>query len=113
MKWYQVEGIEDLNKPFIKKIKAGSKSICIVCCDGEIFALSATCPHAGGDLSYGWCNNGKLICPIHRYSFDLHSGKGSEGQNDYINTYPVKVEGGAVYVGVGGFWERLKQGFNT
>jgi len=107
MKWYRVP-VEDINKPFIKKIKAGTKSICLVGYEGKIFALGATCPHAGGDLSIGWCNNGKLVCPFHRYSYDLETGKGSTGQNDYINTYPVEIREQSVYIGVSTFWEKLK-----
>jgi nitrite reductase/ring-hydroxylating ferredoxin subunit len=113
MKWVKIPGIEHIDQPFIKKVKAGNKSICLVGYEGKIFALSAKCPHAGGDLSQGWCNNAKLICPVHRYSYDLHSGKGSAGQNDYIDTFPVKIEDDAIFVGISNFWERLKQGFNT
>jgi nitrite reductase/ring-hydroxylating ferredoxin subunit len=113
MKWYRIPGVEITDKPFIKKIKAGNKSICLVGYEGRLFALSARCPHAGGDLSLGWCNNGKLICPIHRYSFDLQTGKGSEGQNDYINSYTIKIEGEFIYIGVDSFWEKIKQAFNT
>jgi len=113
MKWYKIPGIENIGQPFIKRITAGNKTICVVGYEGEIFALSAHCPHAGGDLSMGFCKNGKLICPVHRYSYDLHSGKGNEGQNDYINTYPVKIVENSIYIGIYSFWERLKQGFNT
>lgn len=76
-----------------------------------MFALSAKCPHAGGDLTGGWCKEGKLICPLHRYSYDLQTGKGSEGQNDYIDKYPVEVKDDAVYVGIESFWEKLKEAF--
>jgi len=113
VKWHKVPGIEDKGQPFIKKVKAGNKTVCLVGYEGKVFALSYRCPHAGGDLSYGWCNNGKLVCPIHRYSFDLQTGKGSEGQNDYIDSFPVKIEDGEIYVGIYSFWERLKQGFDT
>jgi nitrite reductase/ring-hydroxylating ferredoxin subunit len=112
MKWYKIPGIQ-IDKPFIKRVKAGDKVICLVGYEGEIFALSAKCPHAGGDLSLGWCNNGKLICPFHRYSFDLHTGKGSEGQNDYINTYPVEIKDQTIYIGVSSFWERVKEAFKA
>ena len=78
MKWYKVPGITTTGQPFIKKIKLRSKTICLVNYDGELFGLSAGCPHAGGDLTQGWCKNSKLICPVHRYSYDLHTGKGSD-----------------------------------
>ena len=107
MKWYKIPGIQTTTEPFIKKVKAGDKSICLVGYEGEIFALSSRCPHAGEDLSWGWCKNKKLICPIHRYSYDLDTGKGSEGQNDYVDTYPVKIKDDDIYIGVDSFWEKL------
>jgi nitrite reductase/ring-hydroxylating ferredoxin subunit len=111
MKWYKIPGIQNSAQPFIKKVKAGSKNICLVGYEGKIFALSARCPHAGGDLSAGWCKDEKLVCPIHRYSYSLQTGKGSEGQNDYIDTYPVKIKENDIYIGITGFWEKIKQGF--
>ncbi len=111
MKWYKIPGIQPSSQPFIKKAKAGGKTLCLVGFEGKIFALSARCPHAGGDLTAGWCKEGKLICPIHRYSYSLETGKGSEGQNDYIDSYPVEVRDDAIYVGISSFWEKFKQAF--
>lgn len=111
MIWFQIPGLQFTSQPFIKKVKAGGKSICLIGYEGDIFALSAKCPHAGGDLSAGWCKNDELICPVHRYSYNLQTGKGAEGQNDYIDVFPVKVEDGHVYVGISSFWERLKEAF--
>ena len=109
MKWYKIPGIQSSDKSFIKKIKAGNKYICLVGYNGDIFALSAKCPHAGGDLSAGWCHDGKLVCPFHRYSYNLQTGKGSDGQNDYINTYPVEVKGKDIYIGITSFWDKVKE----
>ncbi len=111
MTWYEIPGVKPTGKPFIKRVKAGSKTICLVGYKNEIFALSAKCPHAGGDLTQGWCKEGKLICPLHRYSFDLRTGKGSEGQNDYIDSYPVEIKDDSIYIGIDSFWEKLKQAF--
>lgn len=112
MKWYKVPEVKKTNKPFIKKVKIANKSICLVGYEGEVFAVSATCPHAGGDLSRGWCKEGKLVCPIHRFSYNLHSGRGSEGQNDYVETYPVELRGEDIYIGITGFWEKIKKAFS-
>jgi nitrite reductase/ring-hydroxylating ferredoxin subunit len=111
MKWYKIHDIQPDRKQFIKKVKAGGKTLCLVSFDNQVFALSARCPHAGGDLSAGWCKNRKLICPVHRYSYSLDTGKGSEGQNDYIESYPVEIRDNSVYVGISSFWEKLKQAF--
>jgi len=111
MEWYKIPAISPGGKPFIKKVKAGGKTICLVGLDDEVFAVSAKCPHAGGDLAAGWCKEGKLVCPVHRYSYSLETGRGSEGQNDYIDTYPVEIRDDGVYVGISSFWEKFKNAF--
>lgn len=111
MKWYKVLDNSNLKYPFIKKVTAGNTSICLVGVDGEINALSSRCPHAGEDLSYGWCKDGKLVCPVHRFSYNIHTGRGSEGQGDYIQTYPVEMRSDGVYVGITSKWELIAQLF--
>jgi len=111
MEWYKIPDLKYTGQTFIKRVKAGGKTICLVGYDNQVFALSAKCPHAGGDLTQGWCKDGKLICPIHRYSFDLKTGKGSEGQNDYIDSYPIEIRDGLVYIGITSLWEKIKQAF--
>lgn len=111
MKWYRINELFDTAQPFIKKVQAGDKTLCLVGYNGQIFALGAKCPHAGEDLTRGWCADGKLVCPYHRFSYNLETGRGSTGQNDYVATYHVKVEHGHVYVGVETFVEKLKQLF--
>ncbi|RCH55881.1 Rieske (2Fe-2S) protein [Mucilaginibacter hurinus] len=107
MKWYKVDGVQFTGQPFIKLVKPGGKSICLVSDAGELFALSSVCPHAGANLAGGWCNDGEIICPFHRYSYSLKTGRGAKGQNDYVDTYPVKVENGVVFIGITSFWERI------
>ena len=108
MKWYPVPDIEDSEKPFIKKIKIADKGICVVGYQGKVYAVSAECPHAGFDLSEGWCENGKLICPLHGYAFDLKTGRGA---NDYLKTFPVKIENKAIFVGTPTIWDDIKSIF--
>lgn len=37
---------------------------------------SRLCPHMGGPLDQGRIANGEVICPWHRYRFDLGTGEG-------------------------------------
>ncbi len=111
MEWHKVPDIQLDGQPFIKKVKVAGRILCLVGVEDKVYALAAKCPHAGGDLSNGWCKDGKLICPIHRYSYDITTGKGSEGQNDYIANYPVEIRDNGIYVGINSFWGKLKQLF--
>ncbi|WDF53460.1 Rieske (2Fe-2S) protein [Mucilaginibacter sp. KACC 22063] len=111
MKWLQVGEVGDFEK--ITKIEVAGKKLCVINYGGELFALASKCPHAGADLSKGWCEKGKLICPYHRYSYDLLTGRGSEGQNDFVNTYPVKVENNYIFIGISSFWETFMNIFTS
>lgn len=111
MKWYKIPDIKDINKPFIKKVQAGRKNICLVGFEGEIYAIAATCPHAGFDLSEGLCVKGKIVCPYHRYTYNLTTGKGGEGQNDFVETYEVDIRDNDIYVCISSVWDKIKQAF--
>jgi len=111
MAWYKVADVAGLSAPFVVKINAGGKQLCLVNVDDKLYALAATCPHARADLSKGWCDNGKIVCPFHRYQYDLNTGRGAPGQNDYINTYAVEQREDGVYVEVRSFFESFKNRF--
>ncbi len=88
----------------IKKIKVAGKAICLVRTKGKWLAVGSRCPHAGADLSQGWCEGNKIVCPFHRHKFDLQTGKGDVGQGNFINTYPLKEENGHLYVAIRKPW---------
>ena len=84
------------------------KKLCLVKEQGMLYVIENTCPHAGGILSGGWCKNGHIICPIHRWEYSLKNGRGASGQGDYINTYPVDQREDGIYIGLKkSFWKRL------
>jgi len=107
MKWYKVAEVGDITEQ-VSKINAGGKKLCLINNQSQFFALGSKCPHAGADLTNGWCENKKLICPFHRYSYDLETGKGSPGQNDFVPAYPVEIRDNDIYVGIPSFWDKLK-----
>ena len=101
MKWYKVFDNEVLQKTdFIKAVTVNGKKLCAVKSGDELFITQAYCPHAGAGLSGGWCKDGKLICPFHRYEYDLKTGKGAVGQGDYIDVYSLEKREDGIYVGL-------------
>ncbi len=107
LQWVKVLEAEDAETTFIRKVKAGNRSLCMVGFEGKVFAVSAQCPHAGAELVGGWCEDGKIVCPIHRYQYDLETGRGTEGQGDYVETFPVEVREDGIYVQVKKRWSFL------
>lgn len=106
-RWYKIED-EIPEEDFIRQILVAGKKLCLVRNQGKLHLLQNSCPHAGGILSGGWCSKGKIICPVHRYEYDLENGRGAEGQGDYIDLYPLKQEEGIWYAG---FRQNLFQRF--
>ncbi|HEY8944951.1 MAG TPA: Rieske (2Fe-2S) protein [Polyangiaceae bacterium] len=56
--------------------------------DGSVFATQAECPHRKGPLSDGLLGKSTLVCPLHEWKFDLHTGKSLNG-NCELTVYRV------------------------
>lgn len=100
MNWIRIFDREIIQQPdFVTAAHIQGKKLCIIKSGPQIFVTQRKCPHAGADLSQGWCKKEKLICPHHRYQYDLHTGRGAEGQGDAIRIYPVENRPDGIYVG--------------
>jgi nitrite reductase/ring-hydroxylating ferredoxin subunit len=107
MDWIKLDFLKT-EGDFVTSVRVGGKKLCVVKDGGKLYALQNTCPHAGGVLSGGWCKDGNIICPIHRYEYNLETGKGLAGQSDYIEVYPLERREDGWYVGFEQrFWRRI------
>ena len=68
--------------------------------DGDrILACERACPHEQADLSLGCVADGRLFCPRHLASFDLHDGNISAGwPSPPLRRYPVSIRNGQVWI---------------
>jgi nitrite reductase/ring-hydroxylating ferredoxin subunit len=98
LRWYKIE--QDIpDGDFVMQVRVAGKKLCLLRWEQELHLVQDSCPHAGGTLSGGWCKNGMLICPLHRYGYSLENGRGAEGQGDYIEVYAVREEPDGLYAG--------------
>ena len=70
------------------------------------FATQNECPHRRQmALSRGMIgthnDDPKIACPFHKKTFSLLTGECLSGDECAIKTYPVRVEGNYVYIGIG------------
>ena len=65
-------------------------------CDGKIFGVQNSCPHEGGQLCNGWLESGEVVCPLHRYRFNLQSGLCSTDPKLKIKVFKLIARDGAV-----------------
>ena len=65
----------------------------------QFYAISATCPHAGGPLDEGTLTGDVVECPWHRSRFSMHDGRVLTGPAT-VNApcYDVRVRNGQVEV---------------
>jgi nitrite reductase/ring-hydroxylating ferredoxin subunit len=99
LRWFKIE--EKIPEgDFVMEVKVAGKKLCLVRHDGQMHLLQNSCPHAGGVMSGGWCEKGQVVCPIHRYAYNLETGRGAQGQGDYIDIYPLREEDGVTYAGI-------------
>ena len=68
--------------------------------DGGLYATQNSCPHAAGPLAFGMVGTNSVICPLHYWKFNLETGACVNDPSYRIRTYPVREEGGEVYVAV-------------
>ena len=87
------------NRPVL--LEVDGKNYCLVHIRGHYYVTNEKCPHAGGHLSHGQCDErGNIICPIHRYRFDPATGKNVSGEGLYLENYQTEIRQDGLYVGI-------------
>lgn len=77
------------------------KAIALFDVGGQLYAVADRCPHAGAPLSEGKVEGDVVICPRHGRRYDLKTGARDGDPGDSIPTWPVRDEGGQLWVRVG------------
>jgi UDP-MurNAc hydroxylase len=84
--------IEDMRE-FCEGIRAteAQRERTVVEAGGRKFSVQRFCPHQGADLSEAWVEEGRyLVCPRHRWQFDLQNGGRCTVNNSTLCAEPVQ-----------------------
>jgi nitrite reductase/ring-hydroxylating ferredoxin subunit len=77
------------------------KGLCLARQGETLRVCAQKCPHAGGHLCDGYLDAlGNIVCPIHRYKFNLENGRNVSGEGYFLKTYPVEKRPDGIYVGI-------------
>ncbi len=69
---------------------------------GEIFATDNLCTHGHARLCDGFLDGHEIECPLHQGKFDVRTGQPTCAPvTQAIRSYPVKIEGGRVFLAIG------------
>ncbi len=96
----------------IAVVEVTGKKVCIGRHGEGAFAFAFKCPHAGGILADGFIDAlGNVVCPLHRYRYDMKNGRNVSGEGYYLKNWPVEQREDGVYLGMektGGFFGWIK-----
>ncbi len=102
--WHKIaESIEELHlsPAGLAEVEVGGKKICIGLHNHSLHACAAKCPHAGGNMSQGYIDAvGNIVCPVHRYKFNLQQGRNSTGEGYFLKVYPMQQRPDGLFVGI-------------
>ncbi|MBX6743274.1 MAG: non-heme iron oxygenase ferredoxin subunit [Acetobacteraceae bacterium] len=99
--WHRVAALSDLSLEAPLGVRIGDLQIAVVKLEDGVYAINDVCTHEYALLSEGFCEEGRIECPLHQACFDVRTGKVlNEPAEVDVATYPVKVEDGAVFVQV-------------
>ena len=68
--------------------------------DGSLYALSNVCLHRGGPIGEGELDGAVVTCPLHGWEYDVRTGSNTINPAARLSTFPVRIEGDDVLVGV-------------
>lgn len=105
IKWYKLfDSVAEANANValgaVTTVHVAKKKICIAHTSEGFFAVNDKCPHNGASLGNGYCTaEGSVVCPMHRYHFDLKTGRAKSGLGDFVEPYPLEIRDDGIFIG--------------
>jgi glutamate synthase domain-containing protein 2/nitrite reductase/ring-hydroxylating ferredoxin subunit len=98
--WVTVLDAADLPPERPITVRVNERDLALVrCTRGDVpHIVDNRCPHRGGQLGDGSVQGENIVCPLHGYDYDLHSGISRFDTSERIAVYPVRVHRGEIQV---------------
>src|SRR5215469_937369 len=96
----RVAKVSEIQEGAPKAVRVEGRSIALFQHQGNIYATDNQCPHMGYPLTRGRVRNGVLTCDWHGWSYDMRGGGCFTGGCDDLDTFPVELRDGDIYVDV-------------
>jgi len=99
--WTRVGRAADVPANGMKEFAVDGTSVLVVHTGTEFVAFQAMCPHEAVPLEQGVHDGCILTCLEHTWQFDLKTGAPVGEAQEGLKGYPLKEEGGDLYVALG------------
>lgn len=101
-KWYKIaDHLDEIEfaSTNIAVVELNGKKICIGKFNQSLFGFAYKCPHAGGILAGGYIDSiGNIVCPLHRYKFNITNGRNTSGEGYYLKHWPIEQRENGIYL---------------
>lgn len=80
-------------------IELNGSDVAVFNLGGAYFAIEDVCTHDGGDLSGGWVEGNRIVCPRHLAEFSIQTGAALKAPAyEGVHTFPVRVRDGVIEI---------------
>jgi naphthalene 1,2-dioxygenase system ferredoxin subunit len=101
MAWHRLAAVSDIPDDAPLETGVEALPLALYKVGDAVFCTANLCTHAEAFLSDGYLEGFEIECPLHGARFDVRDGRVlCQPADKDIATYPVKIEGDAVYVDI-------------
>jgi 3-phenylpropionate/trans-cinnamate dioxygenase ferredoxin subunit len=99
--WHHVGNAADFDNEDVEQRWVGNLAVAIYKAEGQFYATQDVCTHEHAYLSDGVVVDCVVECPFHQGRFDVRTGKALSAPVIIpLQTYPVQVVDGQIYVNI-------------
>ncbi len=77
---------------------AAGGRLCVARLGGEIAVMDNACPHHEGPLGQGMVEDGRVVCPLHGWAFDVKTGEALHSKAAKVLIYESELRDGGLFV---------------
>jgi naphthalene 1,2-dioxygenase system ferredoxin subunit len=99
--WIDALASDELPSDDVVGIAVGGRDIALYAVGDEVYATDNICTHGQARLCDGFLEGHEIECPLHQGKFDVRTGQPTCAPvTEGLRSYPVKIEGGRVWLAV-------------
>lgn len=99
LEYVAVAAADELKPGQMKRVTVAGRALLLCNADGEHYCVDEMCSHEDYSLYFGCIQGRSIKCSLHGSYFSLEDGRPlNEPADCPLRVYPVKVEGGQVWV---------------
>ena len=90
--WVEIATREDFSEDGRLDVRIGDRWLAAFDVAGEVRVIDNACPHKGSPLIGGQLCGDVIVCPLHRWKFNVRTGMSPDQPGVKVGTYDVHVE---------------------